>query len=177
MNFKGIYMAYSGKYIVKNRSKYSGDADKVVYRSMWERHCFYWCDVTNSDNIKNWCSEEVVIPYFWDVDKRMHRYFMDLKITFKNGKTILVEIKPDKETRPPKRPDKSKRYINEAMTYVKNRNKWETAEGYAKDRGWEFQIWTEKHLTEMGIMPKQSKKGALKKLKPLKPFRKKKIKK
>ena len=60
------------------------------------------------------------------------------------------------------------------MTYVKNMNKWETAEGYAKDRGWEFQIWTEKTLTEMGIMPKQSTKGALKPLKKLKPFRKKK---
>ena len=63
------------------------------------------------------------------------------------------------------------------MTYVKNRNKWETAEVYAKDRGWSSEIWTEKHLTEMGIMPKQSKKGALKKLKPLKPFRKNKTKK
>lgn len=168
-------MAYSGKYIVKHRSKYKGDADKVIYRSMWERHCFYWCDM--NANIRGWSSEEVVIPYRWDVDKRMHRYFMDLKITYKDGRTILVEIKPEKETAPPKRPDKSKRYINEAMTYVKNMNKWEAAEQYAKDRGWKFQIWTEKTLTEMGIMPKQSKKGGLKALKPLKPFRKKKVKK
>ena len=99
---------------------------------------------------------------------------MDLKITFTNGQTILVEIKPEKETNPPKRPDKSKRYINEAMTYVKNMNKWEAANEYAKDRGWGFQIWTEKTLTEMGIMPTQSKKGGLKPLKPMKPFRKKK---
>ena len=127
--------------------------------------------ILRSGVVKKW------LYHTWDVDKRMHRYFMDLKITFTNGKTLLVEVKPDKETRPPKRPDKSKRYINEAMTYVKNRNKWETAEVYAKDRGWSFEIWTEKHLTEMGIMPKQSKKGALKKLKPLKPFRKKKTKK
>ena len=164
-------MAYSGKYIVKHRSKYKGDVDNVVYRSMWERHCFAWCDA--NPNIRNWSSEEVVIPYFWDIDKRMHRYFMDLKITYKDGRTILVEIKPEKETVPPKKPDKSKRYISEAMTYVKNMNKWEAAEEYAKDRGWTFQIWTEKTLTEMGIMPTQSKKGALKPLKPLKPFRKK----
>jgi hypothetical protein len=63
------------------------------------------------------------------------------------------------------------------MTYVKNMNKWSAAQSYAADRGWEFQIWTEIQLTEMGIMPKQSKKGPLKKLKPLKPFRKKKVKK
>ena len=90
---------------------------------------------------------------------------------------MLVEIKPEKETMPPKRPDKTKRYINEAMTYVKNMNKWEAAEQYAKDRKWSFVIWTERTLTEMGIMPKQSKKGGLKPLKPLKPFKKKKGKK
>lgn len=164
-------MAYSGKYRVKNRSKYSGDADNVVYRSGWELHAFNWCDM--NPNIKKWSSEEVVIPYRWDVDKRMHRYFMDLKISFKDGRTILVEIKPEKETSPPKKPDKSKRYIGEAMTYVKNMNKWEAANNYAKDRGWEFQIWTEKTLTEMGILKPVSKKGSLKPLKPLKPFRKK----
>lgn len=160
-------MAYSGRYKVKNRSKYKGDPDNVVFRSMWERHCFRWCD--ENSEVKSWSSEEVVIPYFYDVDKKYHKYFMDLKITFTNGKTILVEIKPEKETQPPKRPDKSKRYINEAMTYVKNRNKWEAAAKFAKDNNWGFQIWTEKTLTSMGIMPKQ-----IKPLKPLKPIRKKK---
>jgi len=160
-------VAYSGRYKVKNRKKYKGDPDKVVFRSMWERHCFRWCD--ESSEVKYWSSEEVVIPYFYDVDKKYHRYFMDLKITFTNGKTILVEIKPEKETLPPKRPDKSKRYINEAMTYVKNMNKWEAASKFAKDNNWGFQIWTEKTLTKMGIMPKQ-----IKPLKPLKPIRKKK---
>ena len=99
---------------------------------------------------------------------------MDLKITFRNGKTILVEIKPDKETKPPKRPDKSKRYIGEAMTFVKNQNKWKAAENYAKDNGYEFQIWTEKTLQKMGILPKLQPLG---KLKPLTPLRKKKSKK
>ena len=160
-------MAYSGRYKVKNREKYKGDVDGVIFRSMWERHCFKWCD--ENKEIKSWSSEEVVIPYFYDVDKKYHRYFMDLKITFKSGKTILVEIKPEKETQPPKKPDKSKRYISEAMTYVKNRNKWQAASKFAKDNNWGFQIWTEKTLTKMGIMPKQ-----IKPLKPLKPLRKKK---
>lgn len=165
-------MAYSGRYVVKHKSKYAGDADKVIYRSMWERHAFNWCD--NNPNVKKWSSEEVVIPYFWDVDKRYHRYFMDLKIVFKDGKTILVEIKPAKETEPPKKPDKSKRYINESLTYVKNMNKWKAANEYAKDRGWSFQIWTENTLTKMGILPQVSRKGGLEPLKPMKPFRKKK---
>lgn len=164
-------MAYSGKYRVKHISKYKGNPDNVVYRSGWELHAFNWCD--NNPNIKTWSSEEVVIPYLYEVDRKYHRYFMDLKITFKSGRTILVEIKPEKETQPPKRPDKSKRYINESLTYVKNMNKWKAANSYAKDRGWEFQIWTEKTLTDMGILKQVSTKGSLKPLKPLKPFRKK----
>jgi len=160
-------MAYSGKYRVKNVSKYKGDHTAVVFRSMWERYCFKWCD--DNPNVKAWSSEETVVPYFYEVDKRYHRYFVDLKITFKNNKTILVEIKPEKETMPPQGKRKTRQYINEGLTYVKNMNKWEAANIFAKDRGWEFQIWTEKTLQEMKIMPKP-----IKKLKPLGPVRKKK---
>ena len=95
-------MAYSGKYTVKNPKKYQGDHTKVVYRSMWEKWCFKWCD-ENSD-VKIWSSEEVVVPYFYEVDKKYHRYFVDLKVTFISGKTVLIEIKPDKETKPPVNP-------------------------------------------------------------------------
>lgn len=166
-------MAYSGKYKPKNRAKYKGDPDNIVFRSMWERYCFVWLD--NNPDIVSWSSEETVIPYFYEVTKRYHRYFVDLKFTTTEGKTFIVEVKPHKETEPPKRPDKSKRYISEAMTYVKNQNKWNAAERYAKDNGYTFMIWTEKELTKMGILPKQSEKQ-LKPLKPLKPFRKKKKK-
>jgi len=101
------------------------------------------------------------------VDKRYHRYFMDLKITFKDGKTILVEIKPEKETSPPSfNGRKTKRYINEGLTYVKNMNKWAAAQKFAQDNGYEFQIWTENTLKSMGILPNPKK--TIKPLKPLK---------
>jgi hypothetical protein len=32
------------------------------------------------------------------------------------------------------------------MTWGKNEAKWKAADSYAKDRGWEFLILTEKHL-------------------------------
>ena len=161
-------MAYSGRYTVENKKKYAGDPNNVVYRSLWERDTFKWLD--RNPKVKKWSSEEIVIPYYYDVDKKYHRYFPDIKIVFEN-KTVLVEIKPAKETEPPANPSKSKRYIGEAMTYVKNMNKWEAANSYAKDRGWDFQIWTEDTLKSMGIMKEQ--KGKLKPLKPLKPYRKK----
>tara|TARA_R110002074_G_scaffold310449_2_gene481293 strand:- start:3267 stop:3680 length:414 start_codon:yes stop_codon:yes gene_type:complete len=127
---------------------------------MWERHCFKWCD--ENSEVVSWSSEEVVVPYLYEVDKKYHRYFVDLKITFKNKKTILVEVKPDAQTRPPKNPGKkTKRYITEGLTYVKNMNKWKAARKVAQDNGWEFQIWTENTLDSLGIRPK------VKALKPL----------
>lgn len=164
-------MAYSGRYKVINTKKYRGDFTQVVYRSLWEKYVFQWCD-TNPD-VKEWSSEEVVVPYYYEVDKKYHRYFVDLKIVMKE-KTILVEIKPAKETEPPVGEKRTKRYINEGLTYIKNMNKWEAANDYAKDRGWEFQIWTEKTLQEMKLLPK-SMPGKIKKpLKRMAPYRRKK---
>lgn len=141
-----------------------GDPKGVVYRSLWEKHAFKWCD--NSSDIIQWGSEEVVVPYYYEADRRYHRYYIDLIIELKNGKVILVEIKPSKETKPPTGNKRTKRYINEAYTYVKNQNKWEAAVEFAESKGWEFQIWTEKELSKMGILPKSTK--------PLKPFQKRK---
>ena len=157
-------MAYSGRYKPKNPKKYKGDYTKVIYRSLWEKHAFKWCD--NNSNVIEWSSEEVVIPYLYEVDHKYHRYFMDLKIKMKDGKVFLVEIKPDAQTRPPTGQRRTKRYITESLTYVKNMNKWTTAQEYAKDRGWHFVIWTEKNEPLKSIIPKSTKQ--------LKPFKRRK---
>ena len=162
---------YKGKYRVVNPHKYRGDLTNVIYRSGWEKQCFLWCD--RNANIREWSSEEVVIPYYYDADKKYHRYFIDLKFTTTEGKTYLIEIKPDKQTKVPKNPNRSRRYISEALTYVKNQCKWKAAEEYALDRGWHFQVWTEHELRELGILSKPV-PGKLKEMKPFKPYRKKK---
>jgi len=163
-------MAYSGRYKVINVNKYHGDPTNVVYRSLWEKYCFIWCDT--NPKIKSWSSEEIVIPYYYDADKKYHRYFPDLKIVLED-KTLLVEIKPDKETKPPEGQRKTKRYITEGLTYIKNMNKWKAAEDFCKDRKWEFQIWTEDTLAEMGLLSKKVPGKFKKPLKRLPPYRKK----
>ena len=167
-------MAYSGRYTVKNPKKYKGDFTNVIYRSLWEKSVFMWCD--NNPKVKGWSSEEIVIPYYYDADKRYHRYFPDIKIIFED-KILLVEIKPEKETVPPTGPKRTKRYINEGFTYIKNMNKWEAAEAYCKDRKWQFQIWTEKTLQEMGLLTKPVPGKIKKPLKRLPPYSRKKRKK
>ena len=143
-------MSYKGRYTIKCPGKYAGDAKKVVYRSLWERQAFKWCE--NNKNIKLWNSEEIVIPYKYEVDKKLHRYYVDLLIQMKNGDTYLIEIKPKKETIPPKKPKrKSKKYTKEVLTYVKNTNKWSAASDFADAKGWKFQVWTEETLKNLGI--------------------------
>ncbi len=143
-------MSYKGKFRPKNPSKYHGDTNDIVYRSLWERNTFRWCD--ERPEVETWTSESVVIPYYCPTDRKMHRYYVDLLIRFTNGTTILVEIKPHKQTIEPTPPQKrTRRYIAECYTWAKNQAKWDAAEEWAKDRGIEFHIWTEKSLATLGI--------------------------
>jgi|TARA_B110000503_G_scaffold110189_1_gene164938 hypothetical protein len=143
-------MAYKGKYTLKCPKKYVGDPSKVVYRSLWERQTFRWLE--DQDNIIEWCSEEVVVPYVCQTDRKVHRYFIDVYYKTKDGKKFLIEIKPKKETSPPKKTTRSsKRYITESLTYIKNMSKWKAATQFAKDNGCTFQIWTEDTLKSLGI--------------------------
>lgn len=118
-------------------------------RSSWERTFAKWCD-TNSFIVR-WSSEETIIPYVCPTDNKLHRYFVDFKITIKqpdgSTKTYLIEIKPLKYTTPPIFPGRrTKKYLTESYSFIKNQAKWAAARNYAKDRNWEFKIITEKEL-------------------------------
>lgn len=141
---------YKGKFIPKNPHKYRGDVTNIVYRSLWERQLFRWLD--DQSFIARWSSEETVVPYRCKTDGRIHRYFVDVKAEFEDGRVILIEVKPKKEMEPPKTPKvKTRRYITEVMTYAKNISKWEAATQYAEDRGWKFEVWNEETLRSFGI--------------------------
>jgi len=142
-------MSYKGKYQPKNTKKYVGNPSNIIYRSLWERKFMIYCDT--NENILEWGSEELVIPYRSPVDGKIHRYFPDFYIKVKepdgNIKKYLIEIKPHKQTMPPKKPQRqTKGYIYEAYEYAKNQSKWEAAKEYCKDRQWEFKVITENEL-------------------------------
>ena len=69
----------------------------------------------------------------------------------KNNKTIVVEVKPYKETREPT-PQKNitKKYLYEVKTWSINKSKWNYAIEYCRDRNWKFMILTEKELFKNG---------------------------
>jgi hypothetical protein len=141
---------YSGKYRPKFPNKYKGDVKNICYRSLWERQVFKWCD-ENSD-VKYWSSEETVVPYICKTDGKPHRYFVDLYVEFVSGQRYLIEIKPKKQTIEPKpQSRKTKKYITEVLTYVKNVSKWEAAHEYCLDNGMTFEVWHEDTLKSLGI--------------------------
>ena len=142
-------MYHKRKFTPLHPEKYTGDPTNIIMRSSWETKFAIWCD-TNPAILK-WNSEETVVPYVCPTDNRWHRYFIDFRIQLrdKSGllKTYLVEIKPASQTRPPEVPSRrTKRFLIEAATYMKNEAKWKAATQFAKDRGWEFIILTEHHL-------------------------------
>ena len=142
-------MFHKRKFTPTNPTKYTGDPTNIIMRSSWETKFANWCD--HNPSVLKWSSEETVIPYRCETDDRIHRYFVDFKIQVRdksgNGKTYLVEIKPYKQTIPPKYPGKqTKRYLEESFAFIKNQSKWRAAEQYAKERGWEFIKLTEHEL-------------------------------
>jgi len=132
-----------------NPLKYKGSFP-IVYRSGLELTVMRWLD--NNINVLIWGSESVVIPYQSPLDNRIHRYFVDLVATLKakDGeiKKLLIEIKPDKQTRPPIPSAKKsqKTVLYEQVQYAVNQEKWKAAKAWANTKGYQFIILTEKNI-------------------------------
>lgn len=108
-----------------------------------------YCDL--NENILEWGSEEIALPYRSPLDNRIHRYFPDfyIKVREKGGKIkkYIIEIKPLKQTvEPIVQKRKTKQYIYEVTEWARNQAKWQAAKEFCDDRGYEFKIITEKEL-------------------------------
>jgi hypothetical protein len=138
-----------GKFHPQNPQKYKGNVNNIIYRSSWELKFMQWCD--RNENILEYGSEEFWIPYISPVDNRVHRYFPDFIIKVKensgNTKNYVVEVKPQRQTVPPKQKSRvTKSYLYEAQTYAVNQAKWKAAEEWCADRLLNFMVITEKEL-------------------------------
>lgn len=146
---------HQGKFRPLNPSKYTGDPTNIVYRSWWEFRVFSFLDKQSS--IIEWGSEEFSIPYRDPFTNKIRRYFPDIKFKAKTKdgsiETILLEVKPKKQTKPPQpmntRGKPTKKYLNEVHTWGINSSKFKAAEQYCLDRGWKFSLFTEEDLKNM----------------------------
>ena len=147
---------YQGEFRPKNPEKcinMRNGKKKAFARSSWETRMFTWCDL--NDNVIEWGSEVLKVPYIFAVDQKLHNYIPDIwaRIKGKDGfvRTYLLEIKPHKQTSMPKAPkNKTKKAVRNynyaKIEYIKNKNKWEYARMFCEGKKWEFRILTENEL-------------------------------
>jgi len=147
------YTENTSQFIPRNAEKYCGRYP-ILVRSSWERMFFQWLDL-NSQVIK-WSSENLVVKYFDPIQKKFRRYYPDAYVLIedKSGKykEYIIEIKPEKETRPPSRRGKKslKTLHHQEATYITNQAKFLAAQKQCEKMGMEFKVLTEKQLFKNG---------------------------
>jgi hypothetical protein len=137
------------QFIPANPEKYNGILP-IIFRSSWEVQMGMWLD--KSPSCLSWSSESTIIPYFDPSKNKMRRYFIDFAALFLDNEgnkvQYYIEVKPFRETQPPKpsKRKKAKTLLYEKMTYATNQAKWEAARSWAENRGAKFIVVTEKQL-------------------------------
>jgi hypothetical protein len=133
----------------RNPEKYIGNVNEIWVRSSWEKKFLIWVD--DNPSIIKYGSEEMIIYYISPLDGKTHRYYPDYVLLIKqtSGALIkaIVEIKPNKQTKPPNKPKRiTPSYINEIKTWSINEAKWKAAEIFAKQNNMKFIILDEYSL-------------------------------
>ena len=135
-----------GEYVVRNSSKYVGKGNPT-YRSSWEWAFMNFCD--QNDNILQWASESIQIPYRNPLTGRQTIYVPDFFITYRSRdntvKAELIEIKPKKQSI-----IESKASARDRATVAVNYAKWDAATRWAKRNGVVFRVITEDMIFHQG---------------------------
>jgi len=129
-----------GLFKPKNPQKYRGRVDEIMYRSSWE--CALMSRLDVDSNVAWWSSEEQAVVYVSPLDRRLHQYWPDMVVGMRDGRTLMIEVKPAAQTKKPK----SKRNKRALLEFARNTAKWAAARKFCAAKGWEFQILTEKEL-------------------------------
>ena len=92
-------------------------------------------------------SEGHRIKYFDPTSGKNRIYYPDFYVMFNNRKKFIVEVKPEKDMRMPKRGKKSqKTMMIREHTFLINQAKFKAAKQYCKKLEYKFIIITEKDL-------------------------------
>ena len=135
-----------GVYQVINSKKYVGQG-MPRYRSGWEHSFMRFCDT--NDNIMQWASESIRIPYLHPLTGKMTTYVPDFLITYKTRdntlRAELIEIKPKGQsaiTEGQKPRDRAVVAVNYA--------KWDAATKWCRNQGLTFRVITEDDMFKNG---------------------------
>ena len=135
-----------GPYTVKNPAKYVGKG-VPRYRSGWELSFMIFLD--NNDNVMQWASESIQIPYRNPVTGKQSIYVPDFLITYRTRQNTLIaeviEIKPKKQSI-----IESKMSNRDRMVVAINYAKWDSATKWCNRNGLKFRVITEQDLFHQG---------------------------
>jgi hypothetical protein len=135
-----------GPYTVKNPAKYVGKGTPR-YRSGWELSFMIFLD--NNDNVMQWASESIQIPYRNPITGKQSIYVPDFLITYRTRQNTLIaeviEIKPKKQSIV-----ESKMSNRDRMVVAINYAKWDSATKWCNRNGLKFRVITEDDLWHNG---------------------------
>jgi hypothetical protein len=135
-----------GPYTVKNPAKYVGKG-VPRYRSGWELSFMIFLD--NNDNVMQWASESIQIPYRNPVTGKQSIYVPDFLITYRTRQNTLIaeviEIKPKKQSI-----IESKMNNRDRMVVAINYAKWDSATKWCNRNGLKFRVLTEEDMFRNG---------------------------
>jgi hypothetical protein len=135
-----------GPYTVINRAKYVGNGTPR-YRSGWELSFMRFCD--SNDNILQWASESIQIPYRHPLTGKQTIYVPDFLITYRTKNNTmraeLIEIKPKGQS-----VILEKMKSRERAVVAINYAKWAAAQKWCQRQGIHFRVITEDQMFHNG---------------------------
>ena len=135
-----------GIYQVANANKYVGKK-QPRYRSGWEHAFMRFCD--NNDNIVQWASEAIQIPYRHPLTGKNTIYVPDFFIVYRTKdnqtRAEVVEIKPKKQSI-----IESKATARDRAVVAVNYAKWDAATKWCRRQGLMFRVITEDDIFHQG---------------------------
>jgi hypothetical protein len=143
-------MAARGRFLPKFPDKYLGDPTKIFFRSAWEVRAMKFFDA--SEAVLKWGSEELKIPYLKPTDARVHYYYPDFIVVYRDKtgavQKEIIEIKPLKES-----VQRANMTDYDKLSLIINDAKWKAADLFARQHGMKFRVITEASLFKQA--PKQ----------------------
>ena len=135
-----------GIYTVRNPGKYVGKGTPR-YRSGWEMTFMMFLD--SNDNIVQWASESITIPYRNPITGKQSMYVPDFFVTYRGRdnttRAELIEIKPKKQSL-----IESKMSDRDRAIVAVNYAKWASAQKWCQKNGLSFRVITEDDLWHQG---------------------------
>jgi len=109
-------------------------AGECKYRSGWEQKYMVYLD--DNPDVTSWSYEKLVIEYVSNKKtKKIRKYYPDFQIEYKDGRKVVIEIKP------------SRRLLQASII-----KKTEAAKAWCQVNGMTYEILTEIELKDIGLI-------------------------